>query len=66
MKVFEVTTEYAPSDSKEIITEVQYVTSDRDIIHQVTEHFKLYCKEYNVDLKGVREVLTVVQHIETK
>ena len=64
MKVFEVTSEYCPSYSKEVITEVQYVTSEEDTLKSVTDYFTRHCYEFEKDLKGVREVLTIVQRIE--
>lgn len=63
MKVFEVTSEFCMGDSKEITTEVQYVTSDANTIQSVTDHFTEHCEQYEKDLKGVREVLTIVQNI---
>jgi ribosomal protein S15P/S13E len=63
MKVFEVISEFCRSDSKEITTEVQYVTSEKDTLQSVTDYFTKHCEEYEKDLKGVREVLTIVQHI---
>ncbi len=64
MKVFEVTTEHCKGDSKEIITTVQYVTCKTDLILDVTAHFTTDCEQYEKDLKGIREVLTIVRHIE--
>lgn len=64
MKVFEVITEFCRGDSKEIITEQQYVTSEKDTLKSVTDHFTKHCYEYAKDLKGVREILVIVQHIE--
>jgi len=63
-KVFEVTTEHCVGDSKEITTMVQYVTCKTDSLLDVTEYFTAECEQYDKDLKGVREVLTIVQHIE--
>ena len=63
MKVFEVTCEYCESDSKEITTEVQYVTSELDTLKSVIDYFTNHCFEYEKHLLGVREVLTIVQHI---
>ncbi|MBW1672109.1 MAG: hypothetical protein JRJ45_00435 [Deltaproteobacteria bacterium] len=64
MKVFEVTTEHCKDDSDEIIKSVQYVTSEKDTLKSVADHFTAHCYEYDKELKGVREVLTIVQHIE--
>jgi len=63
MKVFEVTTEHCMGDSKEITTTVQYVTSEKDTLLSVTDYFTKHCEEYEKDLKGVREVLVIVEHI---
>jgi ribosomal protein S15P/S13E len=63
MKVFEVISEYCPGDSKEVITERQYVTSEEDTLLSVTKYFTRHCEEYERDLKSVREVLIIVQHI---
>lgn len=65
MKVFEVTMEFCRGDSKEVITEAQYVTSEKNTLRDVVEHFTQHCFEYEKELKGVREVLTIVQHITT-
>ena len=62
MKVFEVTTECV-GDSKEVTTKRQYVTSEEDTLKSVTDHFTQQCFEYEENLVGVREVLTIVQHI---
>jgi len=64
MIVFEVTTEHCEGDSKEIITTVQYVTTQDNKIKSVTDYFTEHCEQYEKDLKGVREVLTIVNHIE--
>ena len=63
MKVFEVTSEFCRGESKEITTEVQYVTSEKDSLQSVTDYFTRHCEEFEKDLKGVREVLTIAQHI---
>ena len=63
MKVFEVTADYCEGDSKEIITERQFVTSEDDTLKSVTDHFTIHCEQYEKDLKGVREILVIVQHI---
>jgi len=61
MKVFEVITEVV--SGKEIRKEVQYVTSKEDTLKSVVDHFTRHCIEYEKSLTGVREVLTIVQHI---
>ena len=64
MKVFEVRIEHCKADSKEIIESVQYVTSEKDTLLSVTEYFTRHCEEYQEDLKSIKEVVTIVQHIE--
>ena len=64
MKVFEVTTEHCEGDSKEILTTVQYVTSAKGTLKSVTDYFTEECEQYEKDLKGIREVLVIVQHIK--
>ena len=66
MKVFQVSTEYSKDDSNEIVEQVQYVTHDSDSLLKVTEHFTQHCEEFGMELKCVREVLTVCQHITNK
>ena len=66
MKVFEVITEFAVKDEHEITRETQYVTSEEDSILTVTEYFARHCFEYEKELISVREVITIVQHIEGK
>ena len=63
MKVFEVLTEYLEKDSDKIITERQYVTSFDESIATITQYFAKHCTEYEKELVGVRDVLTIVQHI---
>jgi hypothetical protein len=65
MKVFEVITEYTRSDDLEIITERQYVTSSAGTLQSVADYFTRHCFEYEKELTGVREVLTIVQHIKS-
>lgn len=64
MKVFEVTTESYPSDSNKIETSVQYVTAEDNNLKSVADHFTMHCEQYEEELKGVREVLVIVQHIK--
>ena len=61
MKLFEVTIDSCRSDN-EIITEKRYVTGET--IKSVTDYFTHYCSEYEKELKGVHEIVTIVQHIE--
>lgn len=65
MKVFEVITEHCEGDSNEIITTRQYVTVADDKLKTVADHFTRHCYEYERELMGVREVLTIVEHIAT-
>lgn len=74
MKVFEVITEHyrellpdGGSVSTEIMKTVQYVTSQKDTLKSVVDHFTIHCEQYEKFLIGVKEVLTLVEHIpETK
>lgn len=65
MKVFEVTCEYCEGDSKEVITEHQYVTASNNDLATVADYFTKHCYEYEKQLLSVREILTIVQQIET-
>lgn len=64
MKVFEVICQFCPDDSKEILTETEYVTSEENTLKSVVDYFTRHCYEYEKDLISVREVLTIVQHIK--
>ena len=64
MKVFEVITEYCEGDSKEIHTMAQYVTSEENTLLSVTKHFTKHCEEYERDLKSVKEIVTITEHIK--
>lgn len=64
MKVFEVITEHCEGDSKEIIKTVTYVTTERNMISDIVDYYTRHCIEYEKDLIGVREVLTVGEHIK--
>ena len=64
MKVFEVVTEHCVDDSKEILKSASYVTSEKNTLLSVTEYFTRHCEEYEKDLIGIREVLTIVEHIQ--
>lgn len=64
MKVFEVRTERCEGDSKEIIETVIYVTSSDNELKTIVDHYVIHCNHYEMDLKGVREVLTVAHRIE--
>ena len=64
MKVFEVMTEHEDADKK-VINTIEYVTVKDDSLLSVVDYFTRHCFEYEKDLKSVREVLTVVQNIES-
>jgi len=64
MKVFEVITEHCEGDSKEITTTHQYVTTADDRIKSVVDYFTDHCEQYEMELKRVAEVVTIVQHIK--
>lgn len=63
MKVFEVKTEYCTDDSKEITTTLEYVTSEGDDLLAVVKYYIEHCEQYEKQLMGIREVLTIVNHI---
>ena len=63
-KVFEVITEHDHGLSKEILRMVQYVTCHDNKIKTVVDYFIKHCHEYEKELIGVKEVLTIVEHIE--
>ena len=63
MKVFEVICEYCQDGSEEMVTVQQYVTSEEDTLKSVADHFARHCLEYEKNLVGVREVLTIAQHL---
>ncbi len=64
MKVFEVRTEHCEGGSKEIIQTVQFVTSGSNTLKSVVDYYTEQCAEYKKELVGVREMLTIVEHIE--
>jgi hypothetical protein len=66
MKVFEVRTEHFRGDSTEIVTELQYVTSEDNTLKSVFDHFTEHCEQYEKTLLGVRQVLTIVQHLKKR
>lgn len=63
MKVFEVITEHCEGDSIEITTTIQYVTAASDTLLDVTKYYTEQCYQYDKELKGIREVLTIVEQI---
>ena len=63
MKVFEVICEYCQDGSEEMVTVQQYVTSEENTLKSIVDHFTRHCLEYEKNLVGVREVLTIVQHL---
>jgi len=65
MKVFEVTYEYSIDVSNEIITQRQFVTTEKNTLQSVVNYFTIWCEQYEKELKGVREVLTISQNITT-
>lgn len=62
-KVFEVTIEDFSEDTNEITTTVQYVTSADDSISTVTDNAAKHCEQYERELKGVREILVISEHL---
>jgi len=65
MKVFEVITEHCEGDSNKIITTRQHVTSEKNTLLSVVEHFDLHCKSLEMELMSVREAVVVSEHIES-
>lgn len=59
MKVFEVVTQYCKDDK--IIDEHQFVSGIT--LKGVADYFTKRCEEIGHDLKSVREVLTIVEHV---
>ncbi len=66
MKVFEVVTEHCEGNSNKIEATVFYVTSNEDTLLSVAEYYTEHCEQYDQDLKSVKEVLTIIEHIENK
>lgn len=66
MKVFEITTEHCVDDSVEIMVTVRYVTSESDTLKSIVDYYTEHCNVTDKILKGVREVLTIVNHISAK
>jgi len=69
MKVFEVRTDQhndVKGGGVETVETTQYVTHENDSLLGVTEYFTKHCEEYEEDLRGVREVLVIVQHIKSE
>lgn len=64
MKVFEVITEHCEHDSTEILTTRRYITSQKDTLKSVSDHFTIHCQEYELDLKSVKEVLIITEHLD--
>ena len=65
MKVFEVITEHCKSDSTEILTTRRYVTSAKNTLKSVADHFTIHCEEYELELKSVKEVIVITEHLDT-
>ena len=63
IKVFQVITESFKENSNELEEMIQYVTSEENTMLSVVEHFTTHCEQYEEDLKSVRDVLSIVQHI---
>jgi ribosomal protein S15P/S13E len=62
IKVFQVICEYTGDDG-EVIEESQFVTHESNSLLGVTKHFTKHCDEFEKDLKSVRDVLNIVEHI---
>lgn len=63
MKVFEVLTR-CEHDGK-VLDIKEYVTTDRGF-KEVVLHYVDHCLQYKLELVGVVEVLTIVQHIKAE
>ena len=64
MKVFEVLLERCSDLCREVIEEERhFVTSCDDSILTVAEHFNRYCSETDTELIGIREALTITEHL---
>jgi len=61
-KIFEVLSERVKDESKEVEQVIQYV-SCADLM-TVADYFTQQCEQVGEDLKSIREVLTVSQHID--
>ncbi len=64
MKVFEVTTELTENNETRQI--IEYVTSDDDKLCSVFNYYVDHCKQYELELVGIREVITIVNNIKVK
>ena len=60
--VFEVITERLDKDNTVKETR-QYVTQESNSLEEVARWFTRHCEEYDEDLKSVREVVSLMQHI---
>jgi len=64
MKVFEVLLERCSDLCREDVEEERhFVTSCDDSILSVANHFSKYCEEMDAELRCVREILTVTEHL---
>jgi hypothetical protein len=63
MKVFEVITR-CEHDGK-VLDIKEYVTTDGGF-KEVVLHYVDHCEQYEMELVGVTEVLTIVQHIKIR
>ena len=61
MKVFEVLFEYCEGDSKEILTERNFWTAPNLLL--VSNVASMHAFQYEKELVGVREVLTITQQL---
>ena len=61
-KVFQVITECCEED-KTITTMERYVTSDLDSLKSVTDYYTVHCVQLELELKSVREVLVISEHV---
>jgi len=63
MKVFRVISEYVKENSKDLVSQQQFVTHKEDSLLAVVEFMTAECEQLEHDLKSVEEVLVVCQQI---
>ena len=63
MKVFMVVYE-SYDNSTSCFNNIEYVTSDFDNIVDVVLYYSKFCEEIEAELKEVKEIITITQHIE--
>lgn len=64
MKVFEVLSERTDVQTQNVIQERKYVVAEENTLKAVVDYMTEECENYGSELKGVREIVTVVQTIK--